>query len=272
MKRSVVGAVIFIVMAAGGAYLFLRAGLPDYTGNISVRGLSNPVGIERNRFAMPTITSQNLPDLFFSWGYVNAQDRLFQMEFTKRAGQGRISEFAGDSALTKDIFLRAVGFQERAKSAVEGMAPGSKALYQRYVDGVNCYLDTKGPNLYMKLLGMKKEKWEIADSVLIGMMLNWSLAYNMKHEIMYHRIIKKVGAILCTDMQVHQSKMPNDFYIIRVKAGDFDVTGAQVAGLPFIASGYNRHIAWGLTNQGADMVDLFRETIDWEKKTCRVGG
>jgi penicillin amidase len=28
-------------------------------------------------------------------------------------------------------------------------------------------------------------------------------------------------------------------------------------------------MAWGLTNQGADMVDLFHETIDWEKKTYR---
>jgi penicillin amidase len=66
--------------------------------------------------------------------------------------------------------------------------------------------------------------------------------------------------------------MPNDFYLIRLKAGDFEVTGAQVAGLPFIASGYNQHIAWGLTNQGADMVDLFIEKISWEKKTYRHRG
>jgi acyl-homoserine lactone acylase PvdQ len=58
------------------------------------------------------------------------------------------------------------------------------------VDGVNHYLDTRGPNLYMKLMGLKKEKWEIADSVLTGSMLNWSLSYNMKHEILYERILK----------------------------------------------------------------------------------
>jgi len=247
-------------------------------------------------------------------------------------GQGRISEFAGEEALTKDIFLRAVGFYDQARKSVNALEPDVKALFQRYIDGVNHYLDTEGPNLYMRLLGLKKEKWEIADSVLIAMMLNWSLAYNMNHEILYHRMIGKLGpekaaklmnfsppatptsvddrlvsafaekklaalvreldgllgcrsasngwtigpgktahggAILCSDMQVHQSKLPNDFYLIRVKAGDFDVTGAQVAGLPFIASGYNRHIAWGVTNQGADMVDLFRESIDWKKKTYR---
>jgi penicillin amidase len=57
-----------------------------------------------------------------------------------------------------------------------------------------------------------------------------------------------------------------------VKAGDFEATGAQVAGVPFIASGYNKHCAWGLTNQGADMVDLFVEKINWDKKTYRHRG
>ncbi len=80
------------------------------------------------------------------------------------------------------------------------------------------------------------------------------------------------GAILCSDMQVHNSKLPNDFYLIRVRCGDFDVVGAQVVGLPFVASGYNKHCAWGLTNQGTDMIDLFKETIDWNGKTYRFRG
>jgi penicillin amidase len=67
------------------------------------------------------------------------------------------------------------------------------------------------------------------------------------------------------------SKIPGDFYLVRVKAGEMDVAGGQVAGVPFIAVGYNRHIAWGVTNQGADMVDLFFERIDWDRKTYRRG-
>jgi len=109
---------------------------------------------------------------------------MFQMEFTRRVGQGRIAEFAGEKELSKDIFLRGVGFNDRAKKYAERLDPRFRALYQRYVDGVNHYLDKNGPNSYMKLLGMKKEKWEISDSVLVGMMLNWSLAYNMKHELL----------------------------------------------------------------------------------------
>ena len=335
MKKALVILIAIIVVIAAGACLFLRTGLPDYAACIEAAGLSAPVTIERNRFAVPTITAKNMEDLYFAWGYVNAQDRMFQMEFNRRVGQGRISEFAGEDQLSKDVFLRGVGFYDIAKKNAQRLDPRFRVLYQRYVDGVNHYLDTKGPNLYMKLMGFKKEKWEIADSVLVGSMLNWALAYNMKHEILYQRILKKIGkekcrelmnlvpadtptviddrrvggepdkrlaatvrdldwllgcrsasnnwtigptktahggAILCSDMQVHQSKLPNDFYLIHVKAGDFEVAGAQVAGVPFVASGYNRHCAWGLTNQGADMVDLFRETINWDKKTYRLRG
>ncbi len=335
MKKLLIVIALVVILVIAGAYVFLRNGLPNYSSDINAPGLSSPVSVERNKYAVPTVTARTMEDLFFAWGFVNAQDRMFQMEFTRRVGQGRIAEFAGEKELSKDIFLRGVGFNERAKENAKKLDPRFRGLYQRYVDGVNYYLDKNGPNAYMKLLGMKKEKWEISDSVLVGMMLSWSLAYNMKHELLYHRIIKKIGkekgskllnflppgvptivddlaasrvndeafavalkkldwllgcrsasnnwavgpaltahggAILCTDMQVHQSKLPNDFYMIRVRAGDFDVTGAQVVGLPFIVSGYNKNCAWGLTNQGADMVDLFRENINWDKKTYRYGG
>jgi penicillin G amidase len=335
MKKIAIAAIVLISMGLIGCFLFLRSGLPDYTSQITAPGLKAPVLVERNRFAVPTITAQSMEDLFFAWGFVNAQDRMFQMEFTRRVGQGRISEFAGEEGLDKDIFLRGVGFEERAKQYAQRIDSENRIHYQRYVDGINYYLKENGPHLYMRLLGMKPEPWEISDSIVVGMMLNWTLSYNMKHEILYHRIIQKIGmdkgqrllnhipektptiindmltstlddqalgllvkrfdwlmgsrsasngwvvgpemtahggALFASDMQVHQSKLPSDFYLVRVRSGDFDVTGAQVVGLPFVASGYNRNCAWGLTNQGADMVDLFMETIDWDKKTFHFQG
>jgi penicillin amidase len=61
--------------------------------------------------------------VFFAWGYINAQDRLFQMEINRRIAQGRISEFAGESTLEKDMFLRVVGFCEIAKPAQGAFSP-----------------------------------------------------------------------------------------------------------------------------------------------------
>ncbi len=335
MKKVLLAVLIIIILIPIAGYIYLRTFLPDYDGEISISGLKDNVTIERNRYAVPSITAENLQDLYFAWGYVNAQDRMFQMEVTKRIGQGRISEFAGESTLSKDLFLRAVGFYDIAKREVQNLSPQHKALLQRYVDGVNHYIENEKKPLYMSLLGLEKEKWTLADPVVVGMMLNWSLAYNMSHEFIYHKISEKIGKqkceellnfippltptivagqstnsdfganliatlnefgplmggrsasnnwvvassktahsgpILANDPHVHGSKIPSDFYLIHARAGDFEVTGGQVAGLPFIAFGYNQNIAWGVTNQGADIVDVFFETVNWDKKTYLLNG
>ncbi len=335
VKKILLAILIIIILIPIAGYIYLRSFLPDYEGELNVPGLKDKVTIQRNQYAVPSIEAKNMEDLLFAWGYVNAQDRMFQMEVTKRIGQGRISEFAGESTLSKDLFLRAVDFYDIAKREVEKLSPEYKALFQRYVDGVNYYLENEKKPLYMNLLGLEKEKWTLADPVVVGMMLNWSLAYNMSHELIYHKISEKIGKqkcqkllnlvppqtptivrnrtadnlvganffktlnefgplmggrsasnnwvvapsktaysgpILANDPHVHGSKIPSDFYLIHARAGDFQVTGGQVAGLPFIAFGYNQHIAWGVTNQGADIVDVFFETVNWDKKTYLLNG
>jgi penicillin amidase len=335
MKKLLLAILIIIILIPIAGYIYLRSFLPDYDGDLNVSGLKDKVTIQRNQYAVPSITAENLQDLYFAWGYVNAQDRLFQMEVTKRIGQGRISEFAGESMLSKDLFLRAVGFYDIAKKEVKNLSPQYRALLQRYVDGVNYYIENEKKPLYMSLLGLEKEKWSPADPVVVGMMLNWSLAYNMSHEFIYYKIAEKIGKqkceelvnlippqtptivegqlsasrfntnliatlnqfgplmggqsasnnwvvassktaysgpILASDPHVHGSKIPSDFYLIHARAGDFEVAGGQVAGLPFIAFGYNQNIAWGVTNQGADIVDVFFETVDWNKKTYLLSG
>ena len=329
MKKALLIILCTVLTLSLGIYLCLRSFVPDYCASITAPSLKGKVTVERNRFAVPTITAENEDDLYFAWGFVNAQDRLFQMEITRRAAQGRLAEFAGESKLKTDIFLRAVGFFEIAKREVARTDPAVVKLLQRYVDGVNHYIEHEKTPLYVRLLGLKKEPWTVADAVSVSMMLNWSLAYNMSHEILNLRLAQKLGreraaalfnlipagtptireghttpgaderlvatlrelgplagsrsasnnwvlapgrtsgggAIMANDPHVHDSHYPSDFYILRVRCPKFDVMGAQVAGLPLIVIGYNRNVAWGLTNNGADMVDLFVEKADLVKKT-----
>ena len=200
MKKIISIILIFILVIFVSLYVYLRSLVPDYNAEIAAQGLKAAVTIERNRYAVPTIIAQNDEDLYFAWGYVNAQDRMFQMEFTRRVAQGRISEFAGEPALQKDIFLRAVGFYDIAVQSMEKLDPVYKKYLQRYVDGINYYLNTEGTNLYMKILGFKKETWKPADAASVAVMLTWTLAYNMKHEILYHKIAQKIGKERCMEL------------------------------------------------------------------------
>lgn len=56
------------------------------------------VRVLRDRWGVAHIYARDAHDLFFAQGVVAAQDRLFQMELWKRAGQGRLSEVVGPDA------------------------------------------------------------------------------------------------------------------------------------------------------------------------------
>src|SRR2546422_7942726 len=105
------------VLAAILLYVFVRRSLPVVTGTIQVAGISAPVEIVRDADAIPHIFASNKLDGLYGLGYVHAQDRLWQMEFQRRIGFGRLSEVLGPTALPQDRFLRTVGFGRAARTA-----------------------------------------------------------------------------------------------------------------------------------------------------------
>ena len=58
------------------------------------------------------------------------------------------------------------------------------------------------------------------------------------------------------------TRLPSIWYLAHLSAGAFDVIGATLPGVPAVALGRNRFIAWGTTNVAADVEDLYRERID----------
>jgi penicillin amidase len=54
---------------------------------------------------------------------------------------------------------------------------------------------------------------------------------------------------------------PSHLYFAHVHAGDFDVVGATLPGLPVFWSGRNRHVAWASVHARAVVTDLYTETL-----------
>ncbi|MGI9150352.1 MAG: penicillin acylase family protein [Limnohabitans sp.] len=55
---------------------------------------------------------------------------------------------------------------------------------------------------------------------------------------------------------------PAVWYYAHLKTPDTDVIGASLPGLPFVVLGRNAQVAWGFTNTGPDVQDLYLEQID----------
>src|SRR5215210_3278149 len=101
----------------------LRRSLPELEGVVELPGLEGPVEVLRDRFGVPQVFAGNERDLFFAQGYVHAQDRFFQMEVGRRAGQGRLSELLGGSALEFDRLSRTIGLGRIAAASEKNGPP-----------------------------------------------------------------------------------------------------------------------------------------------------
>src|SRR3954470_16903885 len=145
MRRALRGlAILLLLLVAailtGRAYL--RGSLPQLEGTVQVSGISGPVDIFRDRDTVTHVFAATRLDTFYGLGYAHAQDRLWQMEFQRRVGHGRLSEVLGAAAVPTDRFLRTLGTGRAARSAWEGLPASTQAEVNAYIAGVNAFIIT----------------------------------------------------------------------------------------------------------------------------------
>jgi len=114
---------------------------------------------------VPHIYAENMEDLLFAQGYAIARERLWQMDITTRAIEGKTSEVLGESTLNNDKRARQRGLPRAARIAEEAWKRNTKGyqLLERFSDGVNFYIDQLKPSDYsleFKLLGYEPQHWE----------------------------------------------------------------------------------------------------------------
>ena len=195
LKAIAVLFLLLVIVAAGG-YHYLRRSLPEMDGTTRVSGLSAPIDIIRDADAIPHIVASNKLDGLFGLGYVHAQDRLWQMEFQRRIGHGRLSEVLGAATLPQDRFLRTVGFGRAAAAAWASSPDWAKQQVNAYVAGVNAFIGTHhGARLppEFSLLRFEPEPWTPVDVVVWVKMLAWDLSGNYSFELLRHDLIHAVG-------------------------------------------------------------------------------
>lgn len=135
--------------------------LADIDGTFTAPGLHAPVEVLRDEWGIAHIYAQNLHDLFFTQGYVQAQDRLWQMDMWRRANEGRLSEILGPEALEHDKLARLVEYRGSWEEEFREYHPQGEMIFQAFADGVNAYIDQIGDNLPVnyKLTGLRPLRW-----------------------------------------------------------------------------------------------------------------
>jgi penicillin G amidase len=196
LLKAFAAIVVIGVVAAVAVYVLLRRSLPVIDGSVTVQGVSAPVEIVRDADAIPHIFAATKQDALFGLGYVHAQDRLWQMEFQRRIGHGRLSEIFGAATIPQDRFLRTVGFGRAARSAWASMPAWAKQQIDAYVTGVNAFIAThRGSALppEFSLLRFQPEPWTGPDVIAWVKMMAWDLSANYSFELLRADLIRAVG-------------------------------------------------------------------------------
>src|SRR5213078_5230871 len=116
------------------------APLPQVSGVLVVAGVSQPVRIVRDKWGVPHIYAQNQDDLFFAQGFVQAQDRLFQMDLWRRSVQGRLSEVLGPNFIERDPMTRRMQYRGDVEAEWTSYGPETRAIATAFVRGVNAWV------------------------------------------------------------------------------------------------------------------------------------
>lgn len=303
------------------ADFYVERSLPVISGTISLNGLSHDVEVTRDDQGVPNLSAKSEKDLFIAQGYVQAQDRLFQMDLSRRQASGRLSEVIGGKTVERDKFFRTLGLRRAAEVSYTAYPDETKQILEWYAEGVNAYMDQAKEKgrlpVEFTLLGYKPEEWTPVDSLTIGKYMAFDLGghwqgqafrywamKNLPEEKAYDlfpsypedapEILASVGdsgldieasfassvippeyngsnnwvvsgektangkPLLADDPHLSLGT-PSIWYQMHLNAPDLNVSGVIFAGIPGIILGHNEEIAWGVTNTGPDVQDLYVE-------------
>jgi penicillin G amidase len=198
------GIVICLVLAlvAGsgvGLWAFnkaLHASYPQVSGTLQISGLSAPVGVQRDANGIPQIYADTPSDLFLAEGYVEAQDRFWQMDVDRHATSGTLSAMFGKASLSTDEFVRTLGWEQVAEKSYAELKPSTQQYLQAFSQGVNDYLaahpggsslsieyDIIGVPLVGTVHDYRPAPWTPIDSVAWIEAMAWDLRENVDDEV-----------------------------------------------------------------------------------------
>jgi len=201
--------------------------LPKVEGTLELPGLYDKVEVYRDKWGVPHIFAQNEQDLFFADGYVQAQDRLWQMVLFRAIATGRLSEIFGNvgipgesimgmelTTLAIDRRMRVMGMNfigEVGEQILKEFQPEVYAQLKAFCDGINAFIDQNIDRLPIEfqILYYKPDHFRPADIISISRFYGSMLTANLDQELVRYVLIKKYGLETALKlMPLHQSPGP----------------------------------------------------------------
>ena len=199
-----------------GKLLFPKTGLwqsaenftPDFT--LKHPSLKSEVQILYDERGVPHIYAQNTEDALLAQGYVEARDRLFQMDITSRSASGRLAEILGTKFVDIDERTLNAGMKWAADKAIASWKKSDR--YQEltpYIDGVNLWIDQLKERQHpfeFKLLNYAPQTWTAENCAHIQKSMARVLCYG-SNDIAYSNMRTIIGDSLFNKLYPDRNKL-----------------------------------------------------------------
>jgi penicillin G amidase len=189
---------IFLLMlvtsGCAAARLGSYAAMPDYPTfkdgqEIRFAALSGPVHVVQREDGIYRVEAENEHDLLFVQGYLQARDRMFQLDFIRRMAKGELASLLGNVAMgdrmmvDADAFQRFVGFGEEGKRMYATLDADERANMESFAAGVNAWMASGRVAIEHRLLGARPYAWAPEDSMAVFRFVMFGMTHNYTREI-----------------------------------------------------------------------------------------
>lgn len=177
MRRTLLAIAAWALMTGLAAADGPRAERPA-----KLAGLHAAAQVSRDVYGIAHIRAGNDRDLYFMQGYVHAQDRLFQMDLSRRRANGTLAELLGPAELAADVELRTIGIRRAAVRSLAVISAESRAAIDAYAAGVNAYVAglMQLPPEYQALEITKFQPWTALDTMAVAKSLTFGLSFGLE--------------------------------------------------------------------------------------------
>lgn len=169
-------------------------GLPQIEGRLRISGLDSTVAIVRDRWGCPHIDARSEHDVWFAQGFCHAQDRLWQLERTRRFARGTLSEILGEPLIPVDQYYRRLGIRRVADSDWPRLNQEARAILQAFSDGVNAaVVSMRELPPEFKVLDLEPEPWAPTDSIALWKVIFLTQTADYNSKVFRAAIVRELG-------------------------------------------------------------------------------
>jgi acyl-homoserine lactone acylase PvdQ len=262
-------------------YIFIYSRDYNQTSLVNKLGIkdSSKTTIYRDTWGVPHIYAPTIENGLCALGYAQAEDRPTELLLNMLRGMGELSSVEGIQALNSDKIVLLWDLYEGTKKFSDSIDIVVRKHVQAFVNGINYYYQTHTEDVPEWWKDRKVDEFMVYaysryflqsysfDDGLrdlirggINSEIDPMSKFSNEFVIAPNRTMYQ-APILVSDLHLSWEGA-NQFWELRIHAGDLIGSGFTLPGMPYIILGHNENVAWTMTSGGPDCSDVYELTLN----------